>query len=125
MRKAVQLLPMIIAFLILCYTWYVILNTEYFATLKHKFALFWFIFCVVLYFVRFNYGLVASGLFLIVASINFVAFFPEIKSSSYFFKIGSLEMSTPAIQWPALFLLILYFIVNGSYLLKLYENKKK
>ncbi len=120
--------PFLILSIILAYTWYIILTTEYFSTIRHIIALVLFLGNLLLYFFRFRYAVLLTGAILILATFNLLAFFPDIMSTSYFIKIGSVEIATPSIQWKPLLLLVFYCIVNFNFLINLYldfKEKKK
>jgi len=108
----------------LVYTWYIIMTTDYFATLKHQVAIGLFLAALILYFIKFKYGIIFTGLFFILATFNAIVIFPVIISSSYFVKIGDTEISTPSIQWKSFLLLILFFVCTGRYLSNLYTAYK-
>ena len=126
-KKLIQVIPVIVLAGILIYTWFIIGTTDYFATIKHQIGLGLFLAIVALCFLKFKYGVIFTGLFLVLASFNAISIFPVTISSSYFVKIGGVEIATPSIQWKAVLLLILFFICAGKYLNNLYieyRNKK-
>ena len=108
--------------IILIYTWYIILTTEYFATTRHIIALALWAINGLLYFLRFRYAVVLTGIILVLATFNLLAFFPDIVYTSYFVTIGRAKISTPSIQWQPLLILIFYCIVNYSFLIGLYDD---
>lgn len=119
-KKLIQITPFFVLTGILIYTWSMIITTDYFATIKHQIGLGLFLAVVVLYLFKFKYGIISTAIFLILASFNAIAIFPVIISSSYFVRIGKVEIATPSIQWKAMLLLILFFIFTGKYLNNLY-----
>lgn len=123
-KKVIQCIPILTLTGILAYTWYIIMTTDYFATLKHQVAMGLFLVTLILYFVRFKYGIIFTGIFFILATFNAIAIFPVIISSSYFIKIGNIEISTPSIQWKSFLLLTLFFVCTGKYLNNLYTEYK-
>jgi hypothetical protein len=104
--------------------WYVIIATEYCATLRHKTGLVLCLINLIVYFFRFKWGIFLTGGMLILSTLNFLAFFPDIASSSFFIKIGGKRFETPSIQGKSLLLLINYFIFNTRYLIDLYSDYK-
>lgn len=123
-KEIFQGLPMIVIAVVIIYTWFNILTTDYFATLKHQFALALFLVNVGLYLINFKYAVYLSGFFLLLASFNLLAIWPNIISSSYFIKIGGKEISTPEIQWNTFFILLLYLFCNATYLIDSNAEKK-
>lgn len=124
MKKIVRLIPYLIVCLILIYTWYVIVNTEYQATLKHYMA--WVIAMLnfVAYFIRFNYGLIGTAILLLLATFNTLGLFPEIVYTTYFIRIAGKEIESPPIQGKSFLLLILYLILTCTYWLEKYRAYK-
>jgi hypothetical protein len=124
MKQAARVSPFLLTGIILIYTWYIILTTEYFATTRHVIALILFGINALLYFLRFRYAILLTGVILILATLNLLAFFPDITSTSYFVKIGNVEIGTPSIQWQPLLILIFYCIVNFSFFVDVYVEYK-
>lgn len=122
MKQLARVSPFLIVGVILVYTWYIILTTEYFATTRHIIALVLWGINGLLYFLRFRYAIILTGVILILATFNLLAFFPEIAYSSYFVTIGGIKISTPNIQWWPLLILIFYCCVNYSFLIGLYTD---
>lgn len=123
-KEMFQSLPMIVITIVIIYTWFNILTTDYFATLKHQIALALFLINIGLYFIKFKYAIFLSGIFLLLASFNLLAIWPDIISSSYFMKIGDKEISTPEIQWNTFFILLLYLFCNATYIIDSYVEMK-
>jgi hypothetical protein len=117
--------PFLILIIILGYTWCIIMTTDYFATTKHIIALILALCNLVLYFLRFRYAIFFTGIILILASLNLLAFFPDMVSTSYFIKIGNIEVATPSIQWKLLLIFVFYCIVNFNFLINLYLDYKE
>ena len=123
-----RVIPFLILGIILVRTWYIIMTTEYYATSRHIIALIFFLGNLILYFFRFQYAILLTGIILILATFNLLVFFPDIAATSYFIKFGSREIGTPGIQWKILLLLIVYLIVNFDFFIELYldfKDKKK
>lgn len=124
-KKVIPIVPILILAGILSYTWFIIATTNFLATIKHIIGLGLFLAATVLYAFKFKYGIIFTGIFLILASFNVIAIFPAIKSSSYFVKIGEVEIATPFIQWKAVLLLILFFACTWRFLYDLYIKNKR
>jgi len=124
-KEVIPIIPFIFLTVILSNTWFIIATTNYFATIKHYLGLGLFLMVTLLYAFRWKYGVILTGIFLILASFNVIAIFPVIKSSSYFIKIGEVDIATPFIQWKALLLLILFFFCTWRFLYDLYIKNKR
>ncbi|MBO9566912.1 MAG: hypothetical protein J7621_29340 [Niastella sp.] len=122
--KYLRILPFLAVCIILCYTWFTIATTDFSATWKHQLALGAAIVNLLIYFRNFKYGLIFTGVFLVLATFNFLGLLPEIAFTSYFVTIAGKEFSTPAIQTKSLLLLIGYLIVNTGYFINLYADWK-
>jgi hypothetical protein len=123
-NKFTRLTPFLVIAIILSYTWYVIITNEFFATTKHQIALGIFVVNIAVYFIKFKYGVLLTGLFLILATFNLLALFPEIIYSSFFLGIRGKGFSTPSIQGKSLLLFIFYLILNARYLMDLYFDSR-
>jgi hypothetical protein len=122
--KFIHIIPYLIICIILVYTWYTIITSDYYATTKHQIALGIAIINLFIYLLRFKFGVIVSGLLLFFAAFNFIALFPNIVTSSYFIRILGKEIATPSINWKSLVLMILYFVLNTRYLIDLYFDSK-
>lgn len=128
MKLSVRIIPYIIICLILSYTWYVILSTEYLATWKHYFALGIAVLNLATYFASVNYGLAITFIFLLLATFNVLGLFPDIVYTSWFIRIAGKEIESPAIQGKSFLLLMLYIILNWLYWTdkyKVYKSRRK
>lgn len=123
-KAVIPIIPFIFLTAILIYTWFVIATTNYFATIKHHIGLGLFLMVALVYAFSFKYGIIFTGIFLILASFNVLAIFPFTISSSYFIKIKDVEIATPSIQWKAVLLLILYIVCVWRFLNDLYIKYK-
>lgn len=121
-NKIIKEIPILILSSIIVYTWIIIMSTNYYPTIKHKIGLCLFIVISILYFLKFKYGIISTGMFLILASLNIVAIFPKMISTSYFVKIGEFELSIPPLQLKSILLLIIFFICTGNYLKEIYST---
>jgi hypothetical protein len=125
MKSWTRIMPFLILAVILGRTWYIIATTDYLAMMRHVFAIVFFAGNLLLYFIRWKYAILLTGVILVLATFNLLAFFPDVMFTAYFVKIGSVKIATPSIDWKSLLLLIFYCIVNGGFLFKLYIDKKR
>jgi hypothetical protein len=127
MKISVRMIPYIIVCIMLSYTWYIILSTEYQATWKHYVALGIVVVNFVAYLMRFNFGLAITGALLLLATFNAVGLLPDIVYTSYSIRIAGKEMESPSIQGKSFLLFLLYLILNWSYWTgqyKVYKSSK-
>ncbi|MCC6286427.1 MAG: hypothetical protein IT249_00945 [Chitinophagaceae bacterium] len=124
-RKKIKLiLPYLLTVIVLIYTWSIIVTTDYYATLKHQIALILALINLGAYFFKFDYGVMFTGILLLLATFNLIALFPDIVSSSYFIRIAGKQISTPTIQGRSLLLMIIFLVINSGYLIEVYANYK-
>ena len=124
-KKFLYAIPFFIICIILIYTWYIIISLNYPPTLKQQIGLGISIINLLLYLMRFKYGIILTGLLLLLATFDCIVLFPIVTSYGYFIHIGAIEIKTPAIEWRSLLLAILYFIFNTTYLINLYNDYRR
>ena len=123
--KLIRISPFIILCIIMAYTWINFLATDYISTLRHQVALAFMGINLALYFVNNKYAIVCTGLILLLATFNLLAFFPVITSYSYSISFGSKEFYAPAIQPGSLLLFIFYLIINARYVYRLLPSENQ
>ena len=123
-KKILHSIPFLIICIILVYTWYIIISLNYPSTLKQQIGLGIAIINLLLYLIHFKYGIIVTGLLLLLATFDFIVLFPIVTSYGYFIHIAGIEIKTPSIEWRSLLLTILYFIFNTGYLINLYHDYK-
>ena len=121
--KFIRIVPLAIVCVIMAFTWVNILTTDYFATLRHQVALVLVCLNLVLFFLNYKYSILFTGLILLLATFNLLAFFPSIESSAFFIRFGSKEIYAPSIQPRSLLLLLLYLGINFKYLYTSFSSK--
>lgn len=122
--KIIQIFPVLIIAIVMINTLYNFMVTDYFATIRHQFAVIVFFINILFYRFYFKMAIIYTGVFLFLASFNILAMWPNIISTSYFFKINGIEISTPEFDWRTLLIFLLYIFCNFSYFIDLYvENK--
>jgi hypothetical protein len=120
MKKLLTLIPFLILIGISIYAIIEFISTPYVATWQHYLA-----FCLtgingILYFVRFRPAVLATGIILVLGTINLLSFFPETVTSGL--RFGSFE--TPRIQLSMLGLLVLYIFLEFDLLVNWYLDLK-
>jgi hypothetical protein len=122
MSKARILLfiPIAIVAGFLLYTWTIILFSEVVATWRHYLALGLFITICFTIYKRFTKGVIATGGYLVLGTINCLTITPSNRVNSYGLRIGSLEMWTPSFQLLSFGILLLYLILNFDMLIDIY-----
>ncbi|MEO6722259.1 MAG: hypothetical protein ABIN67_17965 [Ferruginibacter sp.] len=127
-QKTLLLIPLTIIAGFLLYSWGTFLFTEVVATWRHYLALGLFAILVFLYFKSFKKTVVATGLYLIIGTCNFLTLTPSVRWDSYGLKVVSVEISTPRFQLLSFGLLTLFCILNFDILVDMYldynERKK-
>jgi len=124
-KKLISAAPFFVWGIVMIYTWVTILVTGYFPTSRHVAAVLLFLLNGVLYFTRFKTAVLVTGTLLLVGVFDLLAFFPEDISSSFSIRIGTVEISTPGVQWKSLLLLLVYFGLNTPFLFSLYLEYKE
>ena len=120
-QKILILIPLSLIIVILTYCWAVILTTEILATLRHYLGLIFFIAIIFLFFKNMAGVIVATGVYLLLATFNILAITPEMAVS--WLRIGPIE--TPPVQLFSIGLFILYFILNLDQLIDIYLDYKE
>ena len=121
--KLIRVIPIAVICVIMGFTWINILTTDYFATWRHQLALVLISVNLALFFLNYTYAILFTGIILILATFNLLAFFPTIESSAYFISFGSKEVYAPSIQGKSLLLLLLYLVLNFKYLRTYFSRK--
>ena len=120
-QKILILIPLSLIIVILTYCWAVILTTEILATWRHYLGLIFFIAIIFLFFKNMVGVIVATGVYLLLATFNILAITPEMAVS--WLRIGPIE--TPPVQLLSIGLFILYFILNLDQLIDIYLDYKE
>jgi hypothetical protein len=103
------------------YGWTVILTTDILATWRHYIGVVLFITLILLFFKSEKATILATGVFLLVATFNGLAMTAAIKT----FYFGSSSNATPPIQMLSLGILILYFVLNLDSLIEMQLDYKE
>lgn len=119
--RIISAIPFLIISLVVLYTWFEIITTEYIATWRHYVALALVAINAVLYFMRYKPAVLITGLILILATINLLSFFTIIRTSG----LTIMGVSTPEIQLRSLLLLVIYCVINFNLLINWYLDMKE
>jgi hypothetical protein len=109
-KKILQLVPLLIVAGLLLYSWTTILANEIFATWRHYIGLILFVPILILLFKNMKMAVIATGVYLLLATFNFLAVTPSITTS--WINIGSNGLHTPPVQLASLGILVLYLALN-------------
>jgi hypothetical protein len=109
--------PLIIIMVILAHCWTIILTTEILAIWRHYIGLVLSIVIIFLFFKNLKATTVATGLYLLLATFNLIAFTPSVDTYGIRF---SESISTPPIQLLSLGLFILYLFLNLDSLINIH-----
>lgn len=76
----------------------------------------------VLYFLRQPVAIILTGLVLILGLANLISLARVEILTSYFVRIGGLELATPLINWIYISLFLLYILLNGRFVVAFFRN---
>jgi hypothetical protein len=119
--KILLLIPLGIIAGLLIYSWTIFLLTDIIATWRHYLALGLFTILVYLYFRSFEKCVVATGVYLLLATFNALSMTPQIILG--WVKIGPIK--TPPFGTLSLLLLILFLILNADALVNMRLDQKE
>lgn len=80
---------------------------------------------LLLYLFRFKYGILATGILLLMATFDLLRIFSVVTIFNNSIQIGDVNLQAPVIELESLLLTVLYFILNKIYLINLYHEYKK
>jgi hypothetical protein len=120
-QKKFILIPLVIIFTLIIYRWTIILTTDVLATWRHYLGLVFFILLAFLFFKSVSTIVIATGLYLLLATLDVFAITAAITIS--WFRIWFI--STPPFQLLSFGLFILYLILNGNTLIDIYLGYKE
>ena len=120
-QKILIVIPLSLIIIILSYCWVIMLTTEILATWRHYFGLIFFLAIIFLFFKNIAGAVVATGVYLLLATFNILAIIPQMAVS--WLRIGPIE--TPPIQLLSMGLFILYVILNLDQLIDIYLDYKE
>lgn len=123
--KLVRLLPMIMLFVFLLRTGYKWYTHQILLTPYHYWAIGFFLLNAFLYLVRFNFGIVTTGLVLLLATFGLLVFDPARIRLRYEIDANN----SPVFKFPffspiMLFMLIFYIMVNWTFFSDVYRRYK-
>lgn len=103
-------------------TWFSMLTGQNRPVQEHYWGLALVLLTAVMYFIKFRYGILMTGISLLLGLFGLVVFLP-LKSVTYYgITIGGVEIRTPYIVPTIFVLILLYAAVNGSSLVKFYDT---
>lgn len=123
-KKIVHLIPFLIIFISLTYTCLLKKGLVH-LDLKQQIALGSAALNLLLYLIRFKYGILATGILLLMATFDLLRLFSVVTIFNNSIQIGDLNLQAPVIELESLLLTVLYFILNKGYLINLYHEYNK
>lgn len=121
--KIIAMLPFVILCCFVFYCWYELISKGYIPTTKHIIALILTLANVGAYFWNYKKAVIMTGIFLFMATFTLVAINVELVENSFFFKVGSMKIAFPSVNFLSFYLLLFYCLVNykslGSFLTNL------
>lgn len=124
-HKIIGSIPFISICIIISFSWFEIITTEYAATWRHYTALILVLINMIIYFIRYKQAVIFTGIIFILATFNLLSFFMVVRTSSLGINIGASKISTPEIQLLSLTLLTIYCIINFNFLTDWYMEQKE
>lgn len=123
-KKLLRLVPYIILSACICYTMITLWTKGSPINNKQILASLFILINLFLYLKKYDYGLVCTGVILLLCSFALISVFPQTVYSSYTIKFSDFKLSTPNIQVASLFIFSGYLLINGGYLIELYADYK-
>lgn len=118
-KKLLRLLPFIILLVLTGSAWIEMLTETHVAKVRHIICGVLVLANLILYFTSFRMGILLTGITLFLAAINLAAFTASITTKQYW--IGPLRF--PVFQPLALFLLVIFLVLNLKYLLIAFKGE--
>jgi hypothetical protein len=126
-RRILFFIPLIIVGAILFYSWFIFIFSDNIPSISHYLGLIFFL--PILYFLfkskTLKQPIILTGIYLVLATINILSFFPFLFTSSLKIAIGSHTLFTPGINGFALLILIIYGALNFDTLVDIYLDYKE
>lgn len=124
-NKVISALPFFIISIITLYTCFEIITTDYIATIKHYITFILIAINGIIYFVRYKFSVILTGIILVLATFNLLSFYTVTQTSSVGVNLGSTQLKTPEIQLWSLLILVFYCIINFNLLIEWYVDIKE
>jgi hypothetical protein len=121
-RRFLHLIPFLIICISLTYTCW---NSLSDLDVKDHIALAGAAINLLLYLIRFKYGILTTGILLVLATFSLLRLFPVVITFKNSVQFNDIELHTPIIELESLLLTVFYFVLNKRYLVKLYYEYKK
>lgn len=121
-KRLVPLIPFLLITAIMIYTWSNLLFGDYIIQVAQWLGLGFYFLTLFIYFGNFKYGTLMTGVTLFIATFNVISFFADIMYISFGAGFGDNNIYTPGIQPFSLLILILYIIINFSFLKNFWEE---
>lgn len=119
------LIPLVIIFTFLAYTWAVFFIRGYSPGWHHYAALILFCPLIFYYFRKIKRAVPGTGIFLLLGAANLFSLTPARISNRFGLKIGSVELWTPSFQLLSFLIFIIYFLLNFSTLVEMYLDYRE
>ena len=124
-KKILLLIPLIIIGVLIAYSWITLLIQEYIPIWRHYIALSLFALLIFLYIKNFTKAVIATGIYLLLGTCNFLSLTASTIWNSYGVRVGSAEIWTPSFQLVSFGLFILFAILNFGTLADIYFDWKE
>ena len=125
MKKLLLLLPLMILVGAALYTLWVVYSTNNVLTTKHEFGLGLVLVCIVVSFIRLNWGVYLTGITLFLGVGNLVVFTPTIDTDSFGIRLGNNFDLAITIQTFSFLVLIFYLIISRKIIASIFRKMPK
>lgn len=123
-QKILILVPLLIIAGFFLHGWLIILTTDMLATWRHYLGL-----SLLIPFALFSKNItstiVTTGIYLLLATFNLLAYTPAISTTYFGINIGSIQLTTPPVQLLSLGIFVVYFVLNLDSLINIYLDYKE
>lgn len=121
-RKFLRSVPFAIICIILFTTWYKFSIHEYFPIREHYWALGFAVLNLIIYFIKFKYGVLFTGIVIVLGIFGILIFYPLKMLSNYGITIGAFDINTPYMEMSFWLILFLYLGINARYIWAIYHS---
>lgn len=120
-KKIINVIPYLIAALVLLYCWINIIVTDNAATLRHYITLVLMLANSILYFKSYKWAVLFTGVILLLATVNLLTLYAA--TQTFYIAIAGVQM--PEIQYWSLLLLVVYGVINYNRLVDWYLDYRE
>ncbi len=116
------LLPLVTILIAVAYSGYVVFTTNIIYEMKHYLGLSFLLINIIIYVINKEWGIYFTGLLLLIGTFHLITFTATTVFDAYTFEINDYVLSFN-IQLFSFYVLLLYMIINGRFLLNKLRKK--